>query len=151
MVQRSRITTGLVGIAGEYFVAAELSRRGYIASLTLRNTRGVDILASNLDATRSVGIQVKATQDRTRPWILNARVEVDKATNLFFVFLRLNGLSAPDYYVVPRQDVSRQVAEGHKRWLEGPGSRGQRRVDNPIRQFMPAEDYRDNWALLRLD
>jgi hypothetical protein len=35
-----------VGVAGEYFVAAELSLRGYIASITLRNTRGIDIIAS---------------------------------------------------------------------------------------------------------
>jgi hypothetical protein len=28
----------LTGVAGEYFVAAELSRRGYIASITMRNS-----------------------------------------------------------------------------------------------------------------
>ncbi|PYQ29752.1 MAG: hypothetical protein DMF57_16130 [Acidobacteria bacterium] len=43
---RSTHTAGRsAGIAGEYFVAAELSRRGYIASLTLWRARGVDILA----------------------------------------------------------------------------------------------------------
>jgi hypothetical protein len=43
------------GIAGEYFVAAELTRRGHVAALTLRNTRGIDVLASNADATKSMG------------------------------------------------------------------------------------------------
>lgn len=43
----------LTGVAGEYFVAAELSRRGYIASISLRNTRGIDILATNAAASRS--------------------------------------------------------------------------------------------------
>ena len=56
------LSTILTGVAGEYFVAAELSRRGFVASLTLRNTRGIDVLASNADATRSVGIQVKTSQ-----------------------------------------------------------------------------------------
>ena len=79
MVQRSRISAGLCGIAGEYFVAAELTRRGYIASLTLRNTRGVDILASNLNATRSVGIQVKALQGISKAWMLNRRVGTGRA------------------------------------------------------------------------
>jgi hypothetical protein len=32
-----RISSGLAGVAGEYFVAAELSRRGYLATLTQRN------------------------------------------------------------------------------------------------------------------
>jgi hypothetical protein len=42
-----RIPPVLTGVAGEYFVAAELSRRGYIASISLRNTRGIDILVTN--------------------------------------------------------------------------------------------------------
>src|SRR5437660_12290839 len=39
-----KLSTIQAGVTGEYFVAAELSRRGYIASLTLRNTRGIDVL-----------------------------------------------------------------------------------------------------------
>ena len=39
----------LSGVSGEYFVAAELSRRGYIASITLRNSRGIDILCATED------------------------------------------------------------------------------------------------------
>jgi hypothetical protein len=62
MTQRSRLSSGQSGVAGEYFVAAELGRRGYVASLTLRNTRGIDILESNRNATKSVGIPVMATQ-----------------------------------------------------------------------------------------
>jgi hypothetical protein len=33
----------LCGVAGEYYVAAKLSRRGYLAAITLRNSEGVDI------------------------------------------------------------------------------------------------------------
>jgi len=51
----------LRGVAGEYLVAGELSKRNFIASITLRNTKGMDILASNSDASKSVGIQVKTT------------------------------------------------------------------------------------------
>jgi hypothetical protein len=40
----TKLSKTLVGIAGEYFVAGELSRRGLIAAVTLRNTRGIDIL-----------------------------------------------------------------------------------------------------------
>jgi len=34
-----KLSTIQTGVSGEYFVAAELSRHGYVASLTLRNTR----------------------------------------------------------------------------------------------------------------
>ncbi len=148
----SRIPGIMSGIAGEYFVAAELTRRGYIASLTLRNTRGVDILASNLDATKSVGIQVKAIQGRGKSWMLNQKIESDEATNLFFVFIRLNNLDAPEYYIVPREDVSRFAAENHERWLATPGRKGQQHNDNPMRQFKdPNNKYLARWDLLGLD
>ena len=52
---------GIIGVAGEYFVAAELSKKGYIASLTLRNTRGIDILCSNIDASKTIGIRLGLT------------------------------------------------------------------------------------------
>jgi hypothetical protein len=49
------IPSVLAGVSGEYFVAAELSRRGYIASISLRNTRygnyiNTNILRINLDS-----------------------------------------------------------------------------------------------------
>ena len=110
MSKSSRLSPGLTGIAGEYFVGAELSRRGYVASITLRNTRGIDILASNADATKSVGIQVKTNQKAGKKWILNAKVEKGAATNLVFVFVRLNGHNgAPKYHIVPRADVAKYV------------------------------------------
>src|SRR5258708_9913092 len=89
----------LTGISGEYFVAAELSRRGYVASLTLRNTRGIDILASNTDATKSVGIQVKANSGKKPQWLLSKKAECDVAEKLFYVFVNLNGTDTPEYYI----------------------------------------------------
>src|SRR5438034_9658696 len=79
----------LCGVAGEYFVAAELSRRGYIASISLRNTRGIDIMASSQDASHQVGIQVKSSQRKRRAWILNPKAENYYADNLFYVFVSL--------------------------------------------------------------
>ncbi len=49
----------LTGVSGEYFVAAELSRMGHVASITLRNTKDIDVLASNQDSTKSVAIQAR--------------------------------------------------------------------------------------------
>jgi hypothetical protein len=47
------------GIAGEFFVAAELSKRGWIATLTAKNTPDVDLLASWPDGDTHARIQVK--------------------------------------------------------------------------------------------
>jgi hypothetical protein len=88
-----RLPTILSGVSGQYFVAAELSRRGYIATLTLRNTRGVDILAARADASKSVGIQVKTNQGQKKVWLLDKKAEDVTADNLVYVFVSLNGCS----------------------------------------------------------
>jgi hypothetical protein len=67
---KSKLESTLVGVAGEYLVAGELSLRGYIASITLRNSRGIDIIASNPEATKSVSIQVKTNSKGESKWIL---------------------------------------------------------------------------------
>jgi hypothetical protein len=140
----------LSGIAGEYLVAAELSRRGYVASLTLRNTRGIDILASNLEATKSVGIQVKTNQGSRSDWMLNQKVETqDVAKNLFFVFVALNGLGVPTFHIVPREEVVATFAkESHQQWLRTPGRGGRAHKDQPIRKFKdaPGKYKRENCA-----
>ncbi len=146
-----RLTAGLCGVAGEYFVAAELSRRGYVASITLRNTRGIDIIASNADATKSVGIQVKTSQGNRKDWILNQKIENDMATNLFFVFVSIDGLRAPEYYIAPRKEVAQYAKENHSHWLNTPGRNGQQHQDTPMRKFAdPNKKYLDRWDLLRL-
>ena len=97
-----RISKGLSGVSGEYFVAAELSRRGYIASITLRNTRGVDILVAGENASDSAGIQVKTNQGSKTSWILSKKAEELEEGRLFYVFVNLNGLDGrPSYHVVP--------------------------------------------------
>ena len=60
-----------------------------MASVTLRNTRGIDILASNRDARKSVGIQVKTSQGGRPVWVLKKKAEEDLAENLFYVFVCL--------------------------------------------------------------
>ena len=149
---KGKISPGLAGTAGEYLVAGELSRRGYIASITLRNARGIDILVSDENARRSVGIQVKTSQGDKPVWILSQKVEsMDAAENLFFVLVVLNGLGAPAYHIVPRKELGRTVSASHRRFLAEPGRRGQARADSSIRKFSdPDGRFRDRWDLLGL-
>jgi hypothetical protein len=144
MTRTEKLSSVQTGVAGEYFVAAELSRRGYVASLTLRNTRGIDLLVSNTDATKSVGIQVKTSQGTRPDWILSAKAEVDVAENLFYVFVCLPALGEPSYYIVPRATVAERVKKEHDAWrpTHGPSN---------IRKFRdPEGTYKDRWDDLGL-
>lgn len=152
MPQRSALSAVQSGVAGEYFVAAELARRGYVASLTLRNTRGIDVLASSADATRNVAIQVKATQGDHDSWLVNAKDAKSAATNLFYVFVSMRGLKEPRYYIVPRRDVVRYAEANHRRWLAGRKRDGSARKDTPMRKFAdPEGKYLGAWHLLGLE
>jgi len=151
MIRAPKLPTILTGIAGEYFVAAELWRRGYVASLTLRNTRGTDLLVSNRDATKSVGIQVKTNQGAKPNWILSKKAGIDVATNLFYVFVALRGMDPPQFYVVPREEVSKFVRDNHKKWLATPGRGGRAHRDTDVRQFIANPGYLERWDLLGLD
>jgi hypothetical protein len=147
-----KLSSVLTGVAGEYFVAAELTRRGYIASITLRNTRGVDILCSNMDASRSVGIQVKTSRYSNRDWMLNKKAENYFADNLFYVFVNLNdNKKEPEYFIVPSETVASYIRESHSTWLKTPGRKGQDHKDTTMRRFKDFEEkYKDRWEILGL-
>jgi hypothetical protein len=151
-VKPSKLSGTLVGVAGEYLVAAELSRRGYVAALTLRNTRGIDILASNRDATRPVGIQVKTCQRATADWVMTKKVEPDLAENLFYVFVCIPPGAPASFHIVPRRAVGQFVRETHQRWLATPGRRGQAHRDSDVRVFSDrGNEFKDRWDLLGLE
>ena len=148
----SKIPSVLAGVAGEYFVAAERSRRGWIASISLRNTRGIDILVTNQAASRSVTIQCKTSQKKGKGWIVSRNSETFFSSDHYYVFVGLGGFSErPDYHVVPSKEVADQVRQSHKLWLETPGKNGQQHVDGPIRTFFDREDrFLERWDLLGL-
>src|SRR6266853_5442823 len=143
----------LVGVSGEYFVAAELSRKGYVASLTLRNTRGIDVLVGNSDASKSVGIQVKTNRGNKKSWVLSEKAETYFSDTLFYVFVNLIGPNErPAYHVVPSKTVAEFLTADHRAWLAKSGKRGKPHQDNPVRVFVDKESkYLDKWELLGLD
>jgi len=144
------LTSGLSGVAGEYFVAAELTCRGYIASITLRNTKGVDILCSNSDASKQVAIQVKTNRRSNRDWILNQKAENFFADNHFYVFVNLNNNERPpDYFIVPSKEVAKYTKESHEDWLNTPGRGGVAHNLTTMRKFSDInEEYLNRWDLL---
>ena len=137
------------GVSGEYFVAAELSRRGYMCSITLKNTKGIDILVSNEKSSKLVGVQVKTNNSDRKAWLLNKKAENLSEENLVYVFTNLKRLDElPDFYIVPSEVVAEFVKKGHKSWLDTPGKREQKHKDTSMRMFRDEnESYKGNWKL----
>ena len=123
------------GIAGVYLAAAELTMKGYITSITSRNTKGVDILVSNEEMSKSIGIQVKTNQG-SRHWWLNEQAENYYSDNLFYVFVNLN--KGENELIIMSCQVNKWrliSKKSYEEWLAKPGRKGQAHKDISMRQF----------------
>lgn len=147
-----KLESTLVGVSGEYFVAAELSLRGYLAAVTLRNSRGIDIIVSNSDATHSISVQVKTSTKGVPRWMLTKKVESYFAENYYYIFVLLHSEDTrPDYYIVPSKVVAEYCSRTHAEWLTGKRIDGKPYTNTSMRIFEDKEGtYREKWDLLGL-
>lgn len=107
----------LTATSGEHYVAYAVSSLGYIAALVREGSPTIDLLASNIRGSKTVGIQVKTTAwaIRTRgrgksktpyelQFPLGHKAIENAVPSLIFCFVDLNDLdptTLPDVYVVP--------------------------------------------------
>lgn len=145
-----KLSKGLCGIAGEYFVAGELSRRGFMASITLRNNDSIDIHASKGPGTRLLAIQVKTNQTGARNWPLSPKSENLEADNLFYIFVALKNIEVrPEYFIVPSKILAPKIKIEHETWLATPGKKGQAHANTDRRVFKDIKgDFLERWDLL---
>jgi hypothetical protein len=144
----AKLTHGLSGAAGEFFVAAELSRQGYLATLTTKNAEGIDILAAKPNSGRALKIQVKTTQDDKPHWVLRESDEQERGPDFYYVFVCLGTDGThPDFYIVPGNVVARAVATSHRDWLKGTARDGSPHRDSNMRGYGSPEcdGYNNKW------
>jgi hypothetical protein len=60
--------SSIIGSAGEYFVMAELLKRGWLAGLTPRGAPDFDIVATKEDTTIQVRVKTKTADSRLFRW-----------------------------------------------------------------------------------
>lgn len=105
---------GNTHLAGEFFVAAELSKRGYCVAMTMGNAKAIDLVAEK--DSKPYMLQVKAlASPKSSGWPLN----MDKSKikdDVFYIVVILNDLTVPPtYYVLPPTEVRRLGRWGDKR------------------------------------
>ncbi len=139
-----------VGNAGGYFVAGELERNGFSVAIPMSNTELFDILALNRKTKSIFAIQVKTTHLNKKEWTLSKKNETINNLNIFYVFVSMNGLSSPEYHIVPSAIVAEAITNGHKEWLNTPGRKGYIHQDNPMRKFNDYNDlFLNRWDLIK--
>ena len=145
---RDNITTGTAGV---FHVAAALSIRGIIVTLTLRNARGIDLFAS--DGSKSVMIQVKTSSRKKREWQLDKKIETENSPDLLFLFVDLGHIDEiPDFYIVPSGIVADYCKSKTADWINATsGEQKQKREKLAMRKFRDKENkYLNRWDFLGL-
>ena len=147
-----------IGNSGEYFVAAELERRGFTAAVPMSNTKDFDILAINRETNRQVVLQVKTSRGKTKSWILGKKNETLEDDNIYYVLIALNELDTPDYYIIESKYIAESLSKGYQMWLN---EEGKNRKDTSMRKFtfdvqgvenisgLKAEDFKSKWDKLK--
>lgn len=153
---------GIIGVSGEYYVAAELSQMWLVATLTLKNTPKVDILATNLETGKFANIQVKTMSiDNNAGWRLWEKdEEISTIKDHFYVMVNLLWPGKlPEYIIIPQQDLADFLRKDHEEWISGISKSWKPRKDTPMRVLDPKRRkkceefvsiYRNNWEILWL-
>ena len=145
----------LVGTAGEHFTAGELSRLGFLVTLTRGNAPGIDILAYHPATQRTVALQVKTAHSSNQSsgqWMMNAKdSDESNLRSQAFVLVRFGAPpSPPEFSIVRSLTVARQLHRDHSAWEAAPGARGQARsLKNTVRIFKDSKGkWRDRWDII---
>jgi hypothetical protein len=117
------------GLAGEFYVLAQLAHRGLVGTMTLSNTKGVDILVCNQGLDTLYKVEVKTTDRKPtseslfgeKPffgWVMSSKHERLSEPSLFYCFVALQGVGQlPRFFIVPSAYVAKYVREQHAVWL----------------------------------
>ena len=101
----------LTGNVGLYYCCYRLSLLGWNVMPTARNARGVDIIAYSRDASRFVGVQVKALSKRN-PVPLGT--SLDKIMGDFWVIVNKVAMPTPSAFVLLPSEVRERAHRGEK-------------------------------------
>jgi hypothetical protein len=115
---KTRARTGLTGAAGEYYLAAELSRRGWLATVTIKNAPGTDVLAQDVETGQVIALQTKTASPGSGFRLSMKDEATTENENEWYALVGLGGLDArPEFYLAPRNVLATIVYVSHREWL----------------------------------
>jgi hypothetical protein len=146
--------TSQTGAAGEFYVAAQLSQRGWAASILLGNAPRTDILAQHAETGTTIGVQSKAANGGGDFQVgVKGEIPSKPGQSEWFIFV---GLGSPDtrpkFFIVPRNVIAAFAWCSHQAWIKGTSRDGKPHKDNSMRNISQSDlaDYEERWDDLLL-
>jgi hypothetical protein len=145
-----------VARAGEFFVAAELSRRGAHAAVYVGNMPRIDLVASSVDQIRTASIQVKTrTAGSWHARTTDGRPSKKKRGEThFWIFVDIfNNKAKPDFYIMPEWWIANDIHERHAAYLKRYGGKRKHGGDSTHHSINldRIAQWKDRWDILGLD
>ena len=130
----------LTGMAGVYFVAAEASLRGLIASPTSRGAMTADLLITDTDCKRAYSLQVKTNRVTFNFWLMGRRCLDMVSPTLVYALVNLRK-DGPEYFIVPSRIVAQKIVVSE-------ASETRKHTWHSL-CLKEVEDYRDAWDIFQ--
>lgn len=123
--EKKRKSNNITGVAGEYYVCAELCKKGYLALTTPKNNPIFDVVVTNYDGSKTVAIQVKTmSTDNKQGWKLNKAIDQKHYNDkLFVVLVNLLEIGNPEYYIYEHDILSEIIENKYKIYMSKPNRR----------------------------
>jgi Holliday junction resolvase-like predicted endonuclease len=153
--------------AGEYLVAAELSRRGYIATTFTGNLPYYDIIAVDDSGGHAV-VQVKAIASASWQFsattfadiVMNGRKQIVRRANkepypnLICVLVqvaRMNSCTSDRFFVLPWRELCRVIVDHHTKYLAKHGGIRPRKPESMHTGLLPSQitSWEGKWDVLK--
>lgn len=145
---KGRIKAGegvLIGNAGEYYVMAELLKRGIVAALAPRNAPSFDILATR--GNRTVRIRVKTKSQEYPIWQYSVKKDGSIFRNLskhrdFTVLVDLAMVTKDlKFYIVSTCRINEWLNKDFEEWVNTPGKNNQPHNPENKKRNLSQEKY----------
>jgi hypothetical protein len=135
------ISNHMIGMAGEYYVCAELCRRNILALVTPKNNPLFDVVATDPNGERAVSIQVKtmSLQNVTGWKVSKEMCTKSNNPNLFVVLVNLKADGTNDFYVYEQDRLAERIEMNFSNYMSLAKKNGDPRKDPGFRWF----DFRD--------
>ena len=147
---------GLIGSAGEFYVMAELLKRGIVAGLTPRNTMSFDILATNKNRNVRVRVKTKSQEYSDWQWAVKKDGSIfrDLSEDSDFTVLVDLAMDTKElkFYIMPTHKINEILKNDFDEWVRTPGRNGRphdpknkKRHLGQIRNADSLEGTLNNW------
>jgi len=122
------MSSNSINLVGEFYAMSRLFLEGFEATLTLGNTKGIDILLYNHENDKQFKVEVKTSTSifnekifggKVFSWMMDKKHEILNDKNLIFCFVFINK-TTKEYklFLVPSQDVAKYCVWEHEHWLK---------------------------------